>query len=64
MMARASSTHIDVQLRSEKARPLSMGVRLEMITCDLFALKNGAKIKKSPTGGTTGNESANQEREW
>ena len=35
-----------------------------MITCDLFALKNGAKIKKSPAGGTTGNESANQEREW
>ena len=35
-----------------------------MITCDLFALKNGAKIKKSPAGGMTGNESANQKREW
>ena len=35
-----------------------------MITCDLFALKNGTKIKKSPAGGTTGNESANQKREW
>ena len=33
-----------------------------MITCDLFALKNGAKIKKSPAGGMTGNESANQKR--
>ena len=35
-----------------------------MITCDLFALKNGTKIKKSLAGGTTGNESANQKREW
>ena len=35
-----------------------------MITCDLFALKNGAKIKKSLAGGLTGNESANQKREW
>ena len=24
-----------------------------MITCDLFTLKNGTKIKKSPAGGTT-----------
>ena len=35
-----------------------------MITCDLFALKNGTKIKKSSAGGMTGNESANQKREW
>ena len=35
-----------------------------MITCDLFALKNGAKIKKSPADGMTGTESANQKREW
>ena len=35
-----------------------------MITCDLFALKNGMKIKKSPASGMTGNESANQKREW
>ena len=54
----------DVQLRGEKAGPLSMGVRLEMITCDLFALKNCTKIKKSPAGGMTGNELANQKREW
>ena len=35
-----------------------------MITCDLFALKNGTKIKKSPAGGMTGNESANEKTEW
>ena len=63
-MARASFDAYDVQLRGEKARPISKGVRLEMITCDLFALKNGAKIKKSLAGGMTGNESANQKREW
>ena len=64
MMARGKFNAYDVQLRGEKARPVSMGVRLEMTTCDLSVLKNGAKIKKSPAGGTTGNESANQKREW
>ena len=29
-----------------------------MITCDLFALKNGTKIRKSPTGGTTNENEA------
>ena len=35
-----------------------------MITHDLFALKNGMKSKKSLAGGMTGNESANQKKEW
>ena len=34
-----------------------------MMTRDLSALKNGAKIRKSPPGGMTESELANQKRE-
>ena len=34
-----------------------------MMTHDLSALKNGMKIRKSPLGGVTESELANQKRE-
>ena len=52
-----------VQQRKRKARLVCLRVQLEMITHDLSALKNGAKIKKFPLGGVTESEPANQKRE-
>ena len=52
-----------VQQRKRKAHLVCLRVQLEMMTRDLSALKNGAKIRKSPLGGMTESEPANQKRE-
>ena len=56
------ASHIWCPAEKEKTRLVCLRVQLEMMTCDLSALKNGAKIRKSPLGGMTENEPANQKR--
>ena len=52
-----------VQQRKRKTHLLCLEVQLEMMTRDLFALKNGVKCKKFPLGGVTESEPANHKRE-
>ena len=51
-------------VEKKKTRLVCLRVQLEMMTCDLSALKNGAKNRKSPLGGVTESEPVNQKREW
>ena len=60
VMARASSIHMVSNREKEKK---CLRVQLKMMTCDLSALKNGTKIRKSPLGAMTESEPANQKRE-
>ena len=52
-----------VQQRKRKAHLVCLRVQIKMMTRDLSALKNGAKIRKSLLGGVTESEPANQKRE-
>ena len=61
-MARASSMHMVSSGEEENTSCVSES-SARMMTCDLSALKNGMKIRKSPLGGMTESEPANQKRE-
>ena len=63
MTARASSMHKVSSKEKKKTRPIGLKVQSEVMTHDLFALKNGTKLRKFPLGGVTESESANQRRE-
>ena len=61
-MARVNSTYMVSSGEKEKARLVCLRVQLEMMTCDLPALKMVQKIKEFPLGGVTESEPANQKR--